>query len=259
MATQQQIEEALRTCLKIKTYCAEHDIFYLKLDLDVPYKEMLEEAKRLRENNYFTHHKRTRGGNWYTSTVFGKEWNTIDYYVTIKESNAKMRAQFEENDIRSLFETLKVNEREKDETLKWTEVAELCPITTNWLKNIMPNDGRYTRCRFMLLDSKGYIVKHSDYGNVDKLGVPHMRNIFASLNIALSQPEDCYLRRSDTFEEIPFTDGSAFLFDNSVLHEAANFSQSPRYHFLIQGGEFCLERANLYIRSFKKQHPHAIL
>lgn len=260
MDQQEEAKDIISTCLKIKNYCAKHDIFYLKLDIDVPFKEMINEANALREQGYFVHHKPTRGNNWYTSTLFGLEWDTIGYWVQLKDGDARMRDYVHEDDIQGIINELKVNDNEKNEHLKWTKAADLCPITTNWLKNVLPNNGKYVRCRFMLLESKGYIVKHSDYGYIDKQSnKPITRNIFASLNIALSQPEDCYLRRSDTLEDVPFTDGSAFLFDNSVLHEAANFSKHPRLHFIVQGGDFCIERAKLYIRSFKKQHPNAIL
>ena len=42
----------------------------------------------------------------------------------------------------------------------WTELADLCPITKQWLQNL--GFKKYQRVRFMLLDPGGYINPHRD-------------------------------------------------------------------------------------------------
>jgi hypothetical protein len=75
----------------------------------------------------------------------------------------------------------------------------------------------------------------------------------SAINIAITQPENCYLRNSETLEEVPFKEGSVFWFNNGPFHEAANFSKQPRIHFIIHGGSN-IERLNLFEKSFESVH-----
>jgi hypothetical protein len=228
MTEQEEFKEAYNTCLNIRKYCEDNDIFYLKLDIEIP-EGVLDEAMFLYEKGYFVTHRAGYASKWYSSTLHGKDWDKTTYRDSINTDE-----------------------------LKWTKISEYCPIMTSWLKNEFPNDGRYRRCRFMLIEPGGYITSHTDqHGWVP--GDTLQRNIFSAINIAITQPEDCYLRRSDTMEEVPFVPRSVFLFDNNVHHEAANFSKENRFHFIIHAGDQCVERANLYISSFKKQYPNAIV
>ena len=73
------------------------------------------------------------------------------------------------------------------------------------------------------------------------------------MNGAITQPEDCYLRRCDTLEEVPFKPLHLFYYDNRVKHEAKNNSDKPRFHFIIHGFKRNKTKQVL-IDSFEKQY-----
>lgn len=214
----------------IHKYCKDNEIFYLKLDICLP-DGILAEAKYLYDNHYFvpypTHHHDHAG--WKACSLHGIEWNEVS------------------------------NIHDKQSGHKWTSIVQYAPIMTRWLKESFPNDGNYKRCRFVLFEKGGYIGPHTDTAKPWKRGDPIKYNIFEAVNISINQPDGFYLRRVKDQLEVPFEPGCVFLFDNNIIHEAANFSDEPRFHFIIHGGDQCEERANLYIRSFEKEHPNAKL
>jgi len=59
-------------------------------------------------------------------------------------------------------------------------------------------------------------------------------------------------------KEVPFKPGEVYWFNNGPFHEAANFSKEPRIHFILHGGVND-ERLKLFIRSFEREFPDAIL
>jgi hypothetical protein len=133
----------------------------------------------------------------------------------------------------------------------WTEVAEVAPETKRWLEDFPHKT--YRRCRFMLLRPEGRIEAHHDQ---DKN--PGRRTIAAAINLAFYQPDNCYLRRQDTKEELPFENCTGFWFDNGVVHEAYNASNENRFHFIIHGGSN-KERKELMKRSLAKQFGNNVL
>ena len=144
---------------------------------------------------------------------------------------------------------------EKNVKWGWPEIAEYAPETKRWLEDF-PHK-RYRRCRFMLLKPNGAIEKHNDSNQKrDKEG--RTRNISAAINLAFYQPENCYLRRSDTKEELPFENCTGFWFDNGVHHEALNSSKENRYHFIIHGGSN-KDRERLMLKSLVKEYGSDIL
>lgn len=209
---------------KIRQYCRDNKIFYLKLDIELPHG-VAHEAKHLYDSGYFQPHRETHGKGWASCCLRGEEWNVTTY--------------------------------KKDATLKWTMLIDHAPIMTKWLKEIFPNNGNYGRCRFMLLESGGYIKDHTDTHEW-KPGMPLKDDIFSAINIAITHPDNCYLRRTEDQEEVPFKPGTVFAFNNGPFHEAANFSSEPRFHFILHGG-MNEARAELFIRSFEKEHPDAKL
>lgn len=209
---------------KIREYCRANQIFYLKLDIELPHG-IDREAQHLFESGYFTAHRETHGKGWSSAVLRGEEW-----YVTTYKKGAE---------------------------LKWTMLIDHAPIMTKWLKETFPNNGNYGRCRFMLLEPGGYINSHTDTHEW-KEGQPLKDDIFSAINICITQPDDCYLRRTSDMEEVPFEPRSVFCFNNGPFHEAANFSKENRYHFIVHGG-MNNARAELFVRSFEKEYPNAIL
>lgn len=211
---------------KIKEWCAKNNVFYLKADIQLP-KGVYDEVKKIYDHNLFTEHRVAHGRGWESATLHGEEWDVTHY-----DPSAKDR-------------------------YKWTMLKEYAPIMTDWLQNTFPNNGNYGRCRFMLLRPGGFIRKHTDTHQW-KEGMPLKNDITSAINIAINQPEDCYLRNAETLEEVPFKDGSVFWFNNGPFHEAANFSKENRFHFIIHGGSN-EARMRLFCESFDKAYPDAKL
>ena len=67
------------------------------------------------------------------------------------------------------------------DTTIWAEMKR-------WLNNF-PHK-QYRRCRFMLLEPDGHITAHNDQNNTGR------RNIKSGINLAITQPEGCYLKKS---------------------------------------------------------------
>jgi hypothetical protein len=197
-------------------------------NLDIELPDTVEaEAKKINDLGLFIPHRTSHGRGWESATLHGENWNVTHYDETKKDS------------------------------YRWTDLVPYAPTMTDWLQNVFPNNGNYGRCRFMLLRPGGYIRTHTDTHNWVK-GAPLKDNILSAINISITQPKNCYLRDSITKEEVPFEPRSVFWFNNGPFHEAANFSKENRYHFIIHGGNN-KEREELFINSFYKAHPDAIV
>jgi hypothetical protein len=144
-----------------------------------------------------------------------------------------------------------------EETVKWgwTEIAEVAPETKRWLEDFPHKT--YRRCRFMLLKPQGTIAPHNDR-EPERFAPDKRRTIAGAINLAFYQPDNCYLRRADTKEELPFENCTGFWFDNGVNHEAYNGSNENRFHFIIHGGSN-KERKELMKRSLAKQFGNDVL
>lgn len=211
---------------KIKQWCADNEIFHLKADITIP-ETVEQEVAEIYTRGLFTPHRTSHGRGWASATLHGEDWNVTHY-----------------------------NENAKD-NYRWTKLVEYAPTMTDWLINTFPNNGKYGRCRFMLLEPGGYIRKHTDTHKWEE-GMALKNNILSAINIAITQPENCYLRKCDTLEEVPFKPREVYWFNNGPFHEAANFSKLPRFHFIIHGGSND-DRMQLFMRSFYKEYPNAVI
>ena len=126
---------------------------------------------------------------------------------------------------------------------RFTEIADRCPETVRFLKELFPFE-KYYRVRYMLLEPGGYIAPHRDQKEPGFFGV----------NIALNQPDECRFGMPDRGVP-PFKVGSAILPDLSNLHFVWNQSQTPRIHLILQGeaGSQHERYAELIIRSARLQ------
>lgn len=210
---------------RIKQWCADNQMFYLKADILIP-KEVKQEALNIYTEKLFTVHRESHGRGWSSATLHGEDWNITHY-----NPDAKSR-------------------------YKWTKLVDLAPEMTRWLKEEFPNAG-YGRCRFMLLEPGGFIRKHTDTHQW-KEGLPLKNDITSAINIAITQPDNCYLRRTIDKKEVPFKEREVYWFNNGPFHEAANFSKEPRIHFIVHGGSNDT-RKELFVRSFEKEFPNAII
>lgn len=105
---------------------------------------------------------------------------------------------------------------------QWTDVCELIPETTNFLKSL-PYE-KFDRVRIMRLEPKGYIMPHTDGPG----------RIFSPLNIAINNPKGCEF----VFKEagiVPFTAGTGMVLDVAREHIVINNSNEVRYHIIVHG------------------------
>ena len=225
---------------QITNWCRLHDIWYVKIDIEIP-KICIKEAQAVYDEGFFVTHRYGDGGDggWKSASLhsFVEKGKPIGmgWHHTKNPSGHGL----DENDVE----------------WGWTEVAEVCPETVRWLKDF-PHK-RYQRLRFMLLEPGGSIEDHNDISPKAR-EEGRFRNIAGAINLAFYQPENCYLRRTDTKEELPFENCTGFWFDNNVQHEALNSSDENRFHFIMHGG-FNKEREKLMRQSLAKQFGKDVL
>ena len=203
--------------MTIVEWCRKHDVWYLPLPLEIP-KECIAEAQAVFDEGFFVDHRYGDGDGWCSAAIHS--------FVHEDASNTNLGWHHTKNP---------AGHGLTEENVKWgwTEIAEVAPETKRWLEEF-PNKG-YRRCRFMLLRPEGRIEAHND-SNAPRDARGARRNISSAINLAFYQPENCYLRRSDTKEELPFKNCTGFWFDNGVEHEAYNASNENRFHFIVHGG-----------------------
>jgi len=181
--------------------------------LDIPYKEILEEAKSLK--NKFVKHRSNDSSGWFSLCIHGMGSELTDspetYGVNFQDAN-----------------------------YVWTDISKDCPITTDYFKNKFPAAG-YARLRFMLVTPGGYIIPHSDSLKT---------NLGTAINISLNNPIGCDL--VTTAGTLPFKDsGSAFIFNNFYQHMVYNNSNEDRYHIIVHGVMKSTAWVNTVVDSYK--------
>ena len=175
---------------------------YLELDIEGPWKAMLEEARGV--DHMFVQH---RGGYDHQG------WNSLCIHGLGATLTDATGGYPEYRDI-------------PDDKLNyhWTEVADLCPVTAEYFQTKFPYQ-KYLRIRFMRLDPGGYISPHHDSTSFN----------LSAVNISLNNPAGCTMVQ-EGIGIVPFRDeGSVFLFNNSYEHIVWNQSTEPRYHIIVHG------------------------
>ena len=226
--------------MTIIEWCRENDIWYLKVDIEIP-EVCIQEAQDVYDAGFFVDHRFGDGDGWCSAAIHS--------FVHEDNPNTSMGWYHTKNP--DAYQGL----NEKNVKWGWTEIAEYAPETKRWLEDF-PHKS-YRRLRFMLLEPDGKIIAHHDSNEArDARGA--RRNIAGAINLAFYQPENCYLRRVDTKEELPFENCTGFWFDNGVEHEAHNASTENRFHFIMHGG-FNKERKELMKKSLVKQFGKDVL
>ena len=233
------------TCMDVVEWCRMHDIWYLKIDLEIP-DVCISEAQAVYDEGFFVPHRYGDGDGWESASLHG--------FAPETAKDTSMGWHYTKNPSGHGL---------SEETVKWgwTEIAEIAPETKRWLEDFPHKI--YRRCRFMLLRPNGRIEAHHDQHGKNHIqhassGRPYGGTIAAAINLAFYQPDNCYLRRADTKEELPFENCTGFWFDNGVVHEAHNASNENRFHFIIHGGSN-KERKELMKRSLAKQFGNNVL
>ena len=177
--------------MDIIEWCRLHDIWYLKIDLEIP-DVCISEAQAVYDEG-FVDHSYGDGDGWgnqlrqaFTVLFQYRQTHDLGWYHT-KNPNGH---GFSEENIK----------------WGWTEVQD-APETKRWLEDFPHKT--YRRCRFMLLKPNGRIGAHND--REPERFPPEKRRTIAAINLAFYQPDNCYLRRADTKEELPFENCTGFL------------------------------------------------
>ena len=110
-----------------------------------------------------------------------------------------------------------------NDSMSWTDIAELCPITKLFIEKYWIIDNTTRRIRYMWLDPQGYILPHIDR---EQFG------LFES-NIAIDHPSGCEFRFLDK-GTVPFVTGTGFLVDISNRHMVVNNSNQIRTHIIVR-------------------------
>ena len=172
---------------------------WLKLMIDAPFKEMLEEAKNIK--HLFVEHRTDYSQGWKSVCLHGID----DYVTSVPEDHGFS----------------------KDTKRDWTNASAECPITTNYFKNQFPFNV-YDRVRFMLIEPGGYINPHVDGSRDD--------NPSRAVNMSLNNPDQCFLITENGI--VPYdNDGSVFYFNIAYEHGVINNSNEDRYHIIVHGAE----------------------
>lgn len=138
---------------------------------------------------------------------------------------------------------------EDDESVPymWTEIADRCPVTTEFFKHTFGYLS-YKRLRFMWLEPGGAIAPHRD----------DLGHRLGPVNIAVTQPSTCDFRMRG-YGVIPFQSGSAFKLDIGQEHAVWNRSSEPRLHMIIHGVPDWKIWKDIMWRSFRKMRAtHAV-
>lgn len=171
---------------------------------DCPYEQMLLEAKALKD--MFVGHRSGdinegyQHAGWKSLCVHGLSATQTDFFAKYGSWKSEAEVPF-----------------------SWTEIAERCPETVRYFRDIFPHD-RYYRLRYMLLEPGGFIQPHQD------------RNfhLLSPVNLALNNPERCYFKMEGK-GYVPFRSSSAFAVDIGNRHAVWNASNEDRYHIIVHG------------------------
>ena len=172
---------------------------YLKLEIPLPYEEMLAEAFALLDK--FTPHRSGEYSHdgWESLTIHGLGWDKHENWDAYGYKKGK----------------------DASNDMVWTEIADLCPVTTKWLKEVFPCK-KYGRVRFMLLRAGGTIAMHNDSS----------MKLIENINIALNNPVGCKWIWGDG-QELIMEQGGVYAMNLHYDHSVVNESAEHRMHMII--------------------------
>lgn len=189
----------------------------LKLGIEFPYEEIFKEASALRDQ-FVEYRSSYNTKGWYSLPIIGKSskepyaWD--NYYESPQDA---------------------VND------MQWTEIADLCPVTKNWLSAVYPSNS-YARVRFMLLESGGYIEPHTDT----------KYPVLGAVNFAITNPKGCVWYWEDSTLE--FLPGDAYAVNISHTHSVRNNSNEDRYHLIVHHYDSTNVWKQLMIKAMEEQN-----
>ena len=135
--------------------------------------------------------------------------------------------------------------KDRPEIYKWTEAAEMCPVSTKYFETVYPAEA-YKRIRIMLVESGGFILPHRD----------REKKSLGPLTIPLNVPENCHLSM-DSVGRLPFRKGFGYLMDISNVHSVWNRSVEDRFHIIVEANYESLYRKflGMIFKSYERKFP----
>lgn len=204
---------------------------WLKLDIDVPYEEMYAEALPFVEHmvpQKYTELFDEKSGD---STHGQRGWNTICVHGlgAHKFDRCNMYGYAHEDEAPYV----------------WTEVADACPVTREFLQSL-PYAKLY-RARFTALYPDGFAAPH--------IGRKKHASYSHKINFALNQP-DGFSFTLENHGEMPWHRGDGFLINaDENYHSVVNRSQTIRIHLITMGRPDWDRMNDLLGRSYYELDP----
>lgn len=176
-----------------------------------------------------------------TETIL-HEWNAVQH-LAVAHRNSDDTIGYSHQGWKSLtiYGVSSTTTTQSDMPHAWTDIADKCPETQNWLTNTFGQKNFKGRIRFMLLEPGGHIMPHRDR-NDHKL---------SEVNIAITNPSGCefYFENKGI---VDFDKQAVNMLDLSNRHWVTNNSKQHRLHMIYHGGvpATIIEKSyeNLYYR-----------
>lgn len=200
----------------------ESNIPTLKLDIAMPnHTQMIEEANRV-VKDAIKHRGEIHPG-WKSVTLHGSGKHiTEDWNAEIYQGKWNQRPKYD-----------------------WTEIAEQCPATVDWLKTHW-SWTEFHRIRFMLLEPGGAIQPHQDMD----------RRELGAINVAITNPPGVEFGMEEA-GLVPWQPGDVRAIDIGRQHAVRNTGNENRIHMIIHG-KYDLNHVQLLCRSCDQFYQNVI-
>lgn len=173
---------------------------WIQVDIDVPWKDIYEEANHLLYTSCYTFHRPNSSG-WLSLAIHGMS----SVHTNVPEDyGLPDEAEYDLSD--------------------WTDIAKFCPKTKQWMMDTMLYE-RFSRVRFMAVLPGGWLGPHRDRDRITGVG---------ATNVAINNPDGCALVHGG-WGTMPFTPGSVFKINTGYEHAVWNRSEEPRIHMIFDG------------------------
>lgn len=173
---------------------------WIEVPIDVPWKEVFDEANNLLYTSCYTLHRPNSSG-WLSLCIYGMS----SVHTNVPEDyGLPDEAEYELSD--------------------WTDISKFCPRTKEWMQDTMLYE-RFSRVRFMAVLPGGWLGPHNDRPSITGVG---------ATNVAINNPDGNALVMED-WGTMPYTPGSVFKINTGYRHAVWNRSEEPRIHMIFDG------------------------
>jgi hypothetical protein len=173
---------------------------WIQVDINVPWKDIFDEANHLLYTSCYTLHRPNSSG-WLSLAIHGMS----SVHTNVPEDyGLPDSAEYDLSD--------------------WTDIAKFCPRTVEWMKDEMLYE-RFSRVRFMAVLPGGWLAPHQDRSRITGVG---------ATNVAINNPDGCALVM-EGWGTMPYTPGSVFKINTGYQHAVWNRSDEPRIHMIFDG------------------------